>query len=340
MFAKDASRGRSIFTVAPTLRADVVKDVGEFRRKDLFDFRSFTATRVEFTRGGARRRRSTGRRTRTARTCGRTPPARRVDATQDRGRCWRKVSGLRAASFETAAHPSLKTPVLTVKAMFDKGKDTVTFGRAGTDVYASRQRRARLGQARRGAARRGHQGPRRPEVASRCMPEPCARRAGRRPRRPASWRRRCAVRQAPARRRLAPARRGRRVERGHSNDSARICWPRPPLPSVTPRRLGRRGPLARPRRAPVRAQPADAAHSRLGRQDRQRRLGGRRGGLGLHLRHRRCGRPRPIVDGVLTGRPDRRRLRRSHAGGPRRRHPAGVGGRAQGRRACGGSRAA
>jgi len=40
-----------VFTVAPTLRSDVVKDVGEFRRKDLFDFRSFTATHVEFTRG-------------------------------------------------------------------------------------------------------------------------------------------------------------------------------------------------------------------------------------------------------------------------------------------------
>ena len=32
-----------------------------------------------------------------------------------------QVSGLRAASFETAAHASLKSPVLTVKAMFDKG---------------------------------------------------------------------------------------------------------------------------------------------------------------------------------------------------------------------------
>ena len=51
VFAKDSNRPL-IFTVAPTLRADVVKDVGEFRRKDLFDFRSFTATRVEFTRGG------------------------------------------------------------------------------------------------------------------------------------------------------------------------------------------------------------------------------------------------------------------------------------------------
>jgi len=49
-----------------------------------------------------------------------------------------KVSGLRATSFETAAHASLKSPVLTVTATFDKGKDVVTFGKAGTDAYASR----------------------------------------------------------------------------------------------------------------------------------------------------------------------------------------------------------
>src|SRR5687768_8476897 len=49
MYAKDASRPM-IFTVAPTLYTDVIRDVGEFRRKDLFDSRSFTATHVEFKR--------------------------------------------------------------------------------------------------------------------------------------------------------------------------------------------------------------------------------------------------------------------------------------------------
>ena len=50
MYAKDASRPM-IFTVAPTLYTDVIRDVGEFRRKDLFDSRSFTSTHVEFKRG-------------------------------------------------------------------------------------------------------------------------------------------------------------------------------------------------------------------------------------------------------------------------------------------------
>ena len=65
-----------------------------------------------------------------------------------------KVSGLRASSFETAAHASLKSPVLTVTAVFDKGKDVVTFGRAGMDVRrAVRTNRGRPSSRRRPSTR-------------------------------------------------------------------------------------------------------------------------------------------------------------------------------------------
>ena len=50
VFAKDASRPVT-FTVAPTVKTDVFKELSELRRKDLFDSRSFTATRVEIRRG-------------------------------------------------------------------------------------------------------------------------------------------------------------------------------------------------------------------------------------------------------------------------------------------------
>ena len=96
-----------------------------------------------------------------------------------------------------------------------------------------------------------------------------------------------------------------------------------------PRRLGRGGPLAGPRRAPVRAQSPDAPHSRLGRQDRQRRLGRRDGGLGLQLHHAGAGGRTHRRRRAHRG-PDRDRFRRSHSGRPRRRHPAGLGGRAEG----------
>ena len=135
VFAKDASRPL-IFTVAPTLRTDVVKDLAEFRRKDLFDFRSFTANRVEFTRGGATQAFERSK-DKDGKDVWKDAAGKTMDATKVED-LLAKVSGLRASSFETAAHASLKAPVLTVTATFDKGKDAVTFGRAGTDVYASR----------------------------------------------------------------------------------------------------------------------------------------------------------------------------------------------------------
>jgi hypothetical protein len=50
-----------------------------------------------------------------------------------------RLTGLRADSFEDAAHPSLKSPVLTVTVRYDKEKtETVRFGRSGMDVFASR----------------------------------------------------------------------------------------------------------------------------------------------------------------------------------------------------------
>jgi len=135
VFAKDASRPL-IFTVAPTLRMDVVKDLGEFRRKDLFDFRSFTATRIELSRGGATQAFDHAK-DKDGKDVWKDAAGKTVDTMKVED-LLAKVSGLRAASFETAAHASLKSPVLTVTAVFDKGKDVVTFGRAGTDVYASR----------------------------------------------------------------------------------------------------------------------------------------------------------------------------------------------------------
>jgi hypothetical protein len=135
VFAKDASRPL-VFTVAPTLRTDVVKDLGDFRRKDLFDFRSFTATRVEFTRGGATQVVEKSK-DKDGKDVWKDAAGKALDTTKVED-LLAKVSALRAASFETAAHPSLKSPVLTVTATFDKGKDVVAFGKAGTDAYASR----------------------------------------------------------------------------------------------------------------------------------------------------------------------------------------------------------
>jgi hypothetical protein len=132
VYAKDASRP-IIFTVAPTLTTDLVKDAADYRRKDLFDFRSFTATKVEFKRG-AETQTFTKSKEKDAdvwkNAAGKTVETAKIEDLLS------KTSGLRATSFEAAAHPSLKTPALTVSATFDKGSETVMFGKAGTDVYA------------------------------------------------------------------------------------------------------------------------------------------------------------------------------------------------------------
>ena len=135
IYAKDAARPM-VFTVAPTLYTDVIRDLGEFRRKDLFDSRSFTATRVEFRRG-----------TETV-VLGKTK-------NKDGSETWKngdkqidaskveefltKVTGLRAESFETASSAALKNPALVVAIQFDDKKmEQVTFARSGSDVVASR----------------------------------------------------------------------------------------------------------------------------------------------------------------------------------------------------------
>jgi len=140
VFARDASRPL-IFTVAPTLRDDVIKPVGEFRRKDVFDFRSFTATRVEFTRGTA---------TQTfEKSKSKDKDGKDVDVWKDAKGATvdamkiedllTKVSGLRASSFEATAPAALKTPAVSVKAQFDSKTETVAIGRSGADAFAARQ---------------------------------------------------------------------------------------------------------------------------------------------------------------------------------------------------------
>jgi hypothetical protein len=135
VYAKDTARPM-VFTVAPTLLTDVIRDLAEFRRKDLFDGRSFTATHLEFKRGSE------------------TVTLNKIknkDGTEE----WRngdklihamkvedllsKVSSLRAESFETASHAALKNPALVVTLRFDENKmEQVAFARAGAEIVASR----------------------------------------------------------------------------------------------------------------------------------------------------------------------------------------------------------
>jgi len=136
IYAKDAARPM-VFTVAPTLYTDLVRDLAELRRKDLFDARSFTATHVEFKRGAEtivldKMKNSDGTESWKDGT-GTQIHAMKVEDVLSR------VSGLRAESFDTVANAALKNPVLVVTVHFDDKKmEQVTFARSGSDVVASR----------------------------------------------------------------------------------------------------------------------------------------------------------------------------------------------------------
>lgn len=134
VYAKDASRPM-VFAVEESLATDLRKDPGEFRRKDVFDFRSFNAQKVEVTRG---------------------PELYTFEKTKDKDgkEIWQsgdksadtakvedllsKLSNLRAESFTATTPPALRTPDVIVTATFDGKSETVQFGRSGSDVHAAR----------------------------------------------------------------------------------------------------------------------------------------------------------------------------------------------------------
>jgi hypothetical protein len=135
IYAKDAARP-IVFTVAPNLYTDLVRDLSEFRRKDLFDSRSFTISRIELRRGTEttvleKSKAADGKET------WKTADGKDADTTKVED-LLTKVSGLRADSFETAANAALKSPALTVVVRYDDKTEQVSFARTGDGVVASR----------------------------------------------------------------------------------------------------------------------------------------------------------------------------------------------------------
>ena len=133
-FAKDAARPE-VFTVEENLFAELARDVQEYRRKDLFDSRSFTANRLNARRGDqtlAFEKSSDGKDT------WRNAAGQNIDKAKVEDLLV-SLSNVRAQAFEAATDASLKMPALTVTVRFDDSKtETVTFGRSGADVFARR----------------------------------------------------------------------------------------------------------------------------------------------------------------------------------------------------------
>ena len=142
VYAKDASRPL-VFTLPQDLVDDLKKNVDEFRKKDVFEFRPFNATRIEIARGTQtmvfEKTKGTGKDA--AEKWRRVAPtAGDVDATKFEA-ILTKFSNLRAQSFVDAKTPNgLGSPVITIKAVFDElhRNEQASFGKVGSDVFAGR----------------------------------------------------------------------------------------------------------------------------------------------------------------------------------------------------------
>jgi hypothetical protein len=145
VYAKDQSRP-AILTIESTLVADVTKDTGEYRQKDLVDARAFNSTRLEVTRNGQT---SVFEKTKTKNKEGQdeekwrqsAPNARDLDqSTVDN--LISAITAARATSFvDTAAKSGLDKPELVIALTSDQGKrvEKVTLARSGTEGYGTRE---------------------------------------------------------------------------------------------------------------------------------------------------------------------------------------------------------
>jgi hypothetical protein len=143
-FARDQARPM-VFAVEASLVDELKKPADTYRRKDLFEYRSFTANRIEITRGketmAFEKTKGQGK---DAQEKWRQvlPAAKDVDAAKI-DTFLTRLSNLRAESFlapDDKSKTGLDAPAAIVVVRFEDGKkqERVVFGKVGTDVFASR----------------------------------------------------------------------------------------------------------------------------------------------------------------------------------------------------------
>jgi hypothetical protein len=141
VYARDVSKSM-VVTLESALLDDLKKSSDDYRRKDLFEFRAYNATRVEFTRGAQT---IVFERVKGAKE-GDPDKWRRVspnaaDADRDKvDALLAKLANMRASAFvESLTKTGLDKPALVVYAKFDDGKkeERISFGQVDKDVFAS-----------------------------------------------------------------------------------------------------------------------------------------------------------------------------------------------------------
>jgi hypothetical protein len=143
VWARDPSKP-AVFTIGSGVAEELRKTPSDFRRKEVFDFRPFNATRFEITRGKDTRvfERVKGTGANAPDTWKETlPTAKTVDSSNFEGALL-EFSNLRADAFVDKPGPTtgINNPTVTIAVKFDEGKkqEQVKFGGTGPDMFAFR----------------------------------------------------------------------------------------------------------------------------------------------------------------------------------------------------------
>jgi uncharacterized protein DUF4340 len=142
VYARDLSKP-AIVTIDSTVADDLKKGAGEYRRKDVFDFRPYNATRLEITRGTQtvvfEKVKGEGK---DAVDKWRRSSPNAADADKEKMESLlSRLSNMRATSFvDTTAKTGLDMPAMIVAAKYDDGKkdERVTFGKMDADIFVSK----------------------------------------------------------------------------------------------------------------------------------------------------------------------------------------------------------
>ena len=142
IYARDMSKP-AVVTVDKSIEDELKKGADDYRRKDIFEFRSYNANRVEFTRGGQtvvfEKVKGEGK---DAMDKWRRASPNPADADKDKLETMlSRLSNMRATGFVDAkAKTGMEMPALTVLAKFDDNKkeERVSFGKVDNDVFVSR----------------------------------------------------------------------------------------------------------------------------------------------------------------------------------------------------------
>ena len=136
-YARDTSRGM-VFTIETSLVDDLKKDAASYRPKDIFEFRPFSASKIQVARDGSSVSFEKVKKDDGTEAWRRIDPAGDVDTTK-MDAFLSSLSGLSIDTYVAAGTPT-GNPVAEVFVTFDDGQkqERVTFSRLGDDAFASR----------------------------------------------------------------------------------------------------------------------------------------------------------------------------------------------------------